>query len=78
MKINGRFTYDTSSQRDLQFYTQIREIDLHRRIHVGDESKLKVIYLDQSVVEQFYKKVSKSTFQETTACMVWKFCLKGP
>ena len=39
MKINGRFSYDRESQRDLEFYTHIREIDLTRRIHVGDESK---------------------------------------
>jgi len=37
MKINGRFSYDRESQRDLEFYTHIREIDLTRRIHVGDE-----------------------------------------
>lgn len=40
MKINGRFSYDRSSQRDLEFFTEIREIDLHRRIFVGDESEL--------------------------------------
>ena len=40
MKINGRFSYDRSSQRDLEFFTEIREIDLHRRIFVEDESEL--------------------------------------
>ena len=39
MKINGRFSYDQSSQRDLPFYTHIREIDLRSRVFVGDESE---------------------------------------
>ena len=39
MKINGRFSYDRASQRDLPFYTEIRELDLSSRVFVGDESK---------------------------------------
>ena len=39
MKINGRFSYDRTSQRDFPFYTEIRELDLSSRVFVGDESK---------------------------------------
>ena len=39
MKISGRFSYDRASQRDIPFYTEIRELDLSRRVFVGDESK---------------------------------------
>ena len=39
MKINGRFSYDRASQRDLPFYTEIRELDLSSRVYVGDESE---------------------------------------
>ena len=39
MKINGRFSYDQSSQRDLEFYTDIRELDLGSRLYVGEESE---------------------------------------
>ena len=37
MKISGRFSYDRTSQRDIPFYTEIRELDLSRRVFVGDE-----------------------------------------
>ena len=39
MKINGRFSYDQSSQRALEFYTDIRELDLGSRLYVGEESE---------------------------------------
>ena len=39
MKINGRFSYDQSSQRDLEFYTDIRELDLGSRLYIGEESE---------------------------------------
>ena len=39
MKISGRFSYDRASQRDIPFYTEVRELDLSRRLFVGDESK---------------------------------------
>ena len=39
IKIFGQFSYDRSSQRDLQFQTDIREIDLSRRVWHGEESE---------------------------------------
>jgi hypothetical protein len=39
MKIFGQFSYQRSSQRDLQFQTEIREINLHRRVWHGEESE---------------------------------------
>ena len=39
IKIFGQFSYDRSSQRDLQFQTYIREIDLSRRVWHGEESE---------------------------------------
>ena len=47
MKISGRFSYDRSSQRDIPFYTEIRELDLSRRVFVGDESKASYLYTDR-------------------------------
>jgi len=37
MKINGQFSYDRASQRDLQFHTDIKEIDLSKRVWHGEE-----------------------------------------
>ena len=39
MKINGQFSYERSSQRELQFSTDIREINLSRRVWQGEESE---------------------------------------
>ena len=39
IKIYGQFSYDRSSQRELQFQTDIREIDLRRRVWHGEESE---------------------------------------
>ena len=43
--INGQFSYQRSSQRDLQFFTDVREIDLRKRTWQGEESRLSVVPL---------------------------------
>jgi hypothetical protein len=43
VKLNGKFSYQRSSQRDLQFYTDIREIDLRKRTWHGEESRLSAV-----------------------------------
>ena len=47
MKINGRFSYDQSSQRDLEFYTDIRELDLGSRLYVGEESECETHFISR-------------------------------
>ena len=45
IKIYGQFSYDRSSQRELQFQTDIREIDLRRRVWHGEESEWVVCWV---------------------------------
>ena len=66
MKINGRFSYDRTSQRDLPFYTEIRELDLGSRVFVGDESKAVL------VVGGLWLMLFAG--QGTTACTGWRSC----
>ena len=40
IRISGQFSYEKSSQRELQFLPEIRELPLHNRIWKEDESKL--------------------------------------
>ena len=60
MKINGRFSYDQSSQRDLEFYTDIRELDLGSRLYVGEESECEQDFISDTEAES---KVSKGRKQ---------------
>ena len=60
MKINGRFSYDQSSQRDLEFYTDIRELDLGSRLYVGEESECEQDFTSDTEAEC---KVSKGRKQ---------------
>ena len=46
IKIFGQFSYQRSSQRDLQFQTDIMEIDLSRRVWHGEEGKWRVVLVD--------------------------------
>ena len=39
IKIYGQYSYQRSSQRDLHFHTDIRELDLSRRVWHGGESE---------------------------------------
>ena len=39
LQIQGQHSYHRSHQRDLQFFTDIRELDLSRRVWGGEESK---------------------------------------
>ena len=46
IKIFGQLSYQISSQRDLQFQTDIREIDLSRRVWHGEESEWGVVFVN--------------------------------
>jgi hypothetical protein len=63
IKIYGQFSYDRSSQRDLQFQTDIREIDLRRRVWYGEESE----WNDR------LGRAHRFILQRTTALMGWRF-----
>ena len=39
IRITGQYSYHRDTQRDIQFLTDIREIDLGRRVWHGEESK---------------------------------------
>ena len=41
--INGQFSYQRLSQRDLQFYADVREIDIRKRTWHGEESRSSVV-----------------------------------
>ena len=64
IKIYGQFSYDRSSQRDLVFQTDIREIDLRMRVWHGEESEWSG---NMGRVHCFILK-------RTTALMGWRFC----
>ena len=40
VRMSGQYSYKTDRQRDLQFHTDIKEIDLGRRVWHGEESEL--------------------------------------
>ena len=55
IKIYGQYSYQRSSQRDLQFATDIREIDLSRRVWHGEESEFIVLASVQIMASCFRK-----------------------
>ena len=62
LRISGQFSYDKTSQRDLQFFTDMRELARDKRTWQGEESRC------SSWLPVFLY----FTIQRTTACMVWR------
>ena len=46
IRISGQFSYEKSSQRELQFLLEIRELPLQNRIWKEDESKFTATLID--------------------------------
>ena len=42
LRISGQYSYDKTAQRDIQFFTDIRELDRDTRTWQGEESRSQV------------------------------------
>ena len=40
LRVFGQFSYDKANQRELQFQTEMRELELSARVWEGEESEL--------------------------------------
>ena len=47
LRLTGKYSYDRSGQRDLQFFTDIRELGSHARTWQGEESEYKEEWEDK-------------------------------